>query len=62
MPNKQITLAKREYPTQPQKQKENITYVLCGDSHLAHKCLLTRKIRNRELLPPINFCTKHCGK
>ena len=57
---KQITLAKREYPAQ--KPKANITCVLCGDSHLAHRCLLTRQIRDQELLPPNQFCLKHCGK
>ena len=62
IPNKQITLAKHEYPTQPQKRKENITCVLCGDSHLAHRCLLTCKIRDQELVPPSYFCIKHCGK
>ena len=57
---KQITLAKREYPAQ--KPKATITCVLCGDSHLAHTCLLTCQIRDQELLPPNQFCLKHCGK
>ena len=42
MPEKQITQITQI--TQPQKHKQNITCVLCGDSHLTHKCLLTRKI------------------
>ena len=57
---KQITLAKCE--SSAPKQKENITCIVCGGSHLAHRCVQTRKIRYREIIPPNQFCSKHCGK
>ena len=62
IPNKPITLANHGYSAPTQKPKANITCVLCGDSHLAHRCLLTHQIRDQEFLPPSEFCIKHCGK
>ena len=56
----QITLAKRE--SSATKQKESISCLLCSGSHLAHKCIKTCQIRDREINPPNQFCSKHCGK
>ena len=44
------------------KQKEPLSCLICGDNHLAHRCIITRQIRDREINPPSNLCLKHCGK
>ena len=65
IPNRQsnnLNLVKREASAPAARKKDTITCILCGDSHLAHRCLLTRKIRDKELIAPNDFCIKHCGK
>ena len=57
---KKIILVKRE--SYAPKQKESISCLLCGGSHLAHRCVKTRQIRDREINPPNQLCLKHCGK
>lgn len=57
---KQITLAKHE--SSAPKQKEIITCILCGDSHPAHQCAQTRRIRDREIPIPSQLCPKHFRK
>ena len=47
---KQPTLVKRENNTQ--KQKEALVCLLCGGNHLAHRCVRTCQIRNRDINPP----------
>ena len=58
--HKQTTQVKREYNTP--KQKESISCLICGGSHMAHRCAKTRQIRDRELIAPNQLCPKHCGK
>ena len=57
---KQPTLVKRKNNTQ--KQKESLLCLLCGGNHLAHRCVKTRQIHDREINPLNHLCLKHCWK
>ena len=36
--------------------------IICGGNHLAHRCAITRQIRDRDISPPSQLCLKHCGE
>ena len=44
------------------KNTETKRCLICGGNHLAHRCAITRQIRDRDINPPNQLCLKHCGK
>ena len=57
---KQTTQGKRD--SYAPKQKEPLSCLICSGNHLAHRCAITRQIRDCDINPPSQLCLKHCGK
>ena len=62
-PQKIKILTKDQFDPNTKTQNLNSPCMICkSPKHPSHRCLQTRKLREKEQPLPHNFCETHCGK